>query len=56
MRDLIAHTLKHFLSGGEMVLRKFLPEESGAFRAIKRAYYDLRFHKNAPPRFSKFGP
>ena len=55
MRDPIAHTLKHFLSGSEMVLRKFVPEGSGAFRAIKRTYYDLLFHRNAP-RFGKFGP
>jgi hypothetical protein len=55
MRDPIAHTLKHFLSGSEMVLRKFVPEGSEAFRAIKRTYYDLLFHRNAP-RFGKFGP
>ena len=35
MRDPVAHTLKHFVTGSEMVLRKALPEESAMFRVAK---------------------
>jgi hypothetical protein len=37
MRDPVAHALKHFVNGSEMVLRKALPEGSAMFRAAKRA-------------------
>ena len=47
MRDPIAHTLKHFLTGSEMVLRKAVPEGSGIFRAIKRRYYDMMSRSGA---------
>ena len=36
MRDPVAHALKHFANGSEMVLRKALPEGSAMFRAAKR--------------------
>ena len=41
MRDPIAHTLRHFVNGSEMVVRKTLPEGSAMFRAAKRIYYGL---------------
>jgi hypothetical protein len=36
MRDPVAHALKHFVNGSEMVVRKALPEGSAMFRAAKR--------------------
>jgi hypothetical protein len=41
MRDPVVHTLKHFMNGSEMVLRKVLPEGSAMFRAAKRIRYSL---------------
>ena len=41
MRDPIAHTLKHFSTASETVLRRTLPEDSRMFRAAKRLYYDF---------------
>ena len=41
MRDPVAHALRHFMNGSEMVLRKALPEGSAMFRAAKRVYYGL---------------
>ena len=44
MRDPVAHALKHFVNGSEMVLRKALPEGSPMFRAAKRASH---YHNDA---------
>jgi hypothetical protein len=41
MRDPIAHTLKHFSTASETVLRRTVAEDSRMFRAAKRLYYDL---------------
>ena len=41
MRDPVAHALKHFIDGGEMVLRNALPERSAIFRVAKRAFYSI---------------
>ncbi|MGC2416037.1 MAG: hypothetical protein WA459_25500 [Stellaceae bacterium] len=45
MRDPVVHTLKHLRDAHEMVVRKFIPEDSGIFRLVKRSYYAYTTHR-----------